>query len=399
MVIEILAAILIGIILGAITGLIPGIHINLISISLITLSPFLLQYLSPIILAIIIIAMAITHTFLDFLPSTFLGAPDSDTALSILPAHKLLTQGQGYKAVKLATIGSLFGLIGIIILIPLFILIINQLYPIIKNYIAFILIIASSFLILRSNNKLWSLTLFLLSGILGIIVLNLPILKQPLFPLLSGLFGISGLLISLKDKVKIPKQNSSDTKIETKEIPKAISSGIIASSICGILPGIGAAQAAIIASSFYKKITTEAYIILVGSINTIVMIISFIALYTINKARNGAIVAVSKFIESLTLNHFILFIASTLTVAGLATILSLKLGKIFSSIITKINYRLTCISIISLIMLLTIFLSGFIGLFVLFISSLIGLIVPLKNLSRNHLMGCLILPVILFFTL
>ena len=33
--------------------------------------------------------MAITHTFLDILPSTFLGAPNEENAISALPAHRL----------------------------------------------------------------------------------------------------------------------------------------------------------------------------------------------------------------------------------------------------------------------------------------------------------------------
>ena len=90
MITYIILAFFLGILAGTFTGLIPGIHINLVAIILLSFSAFLLTYFSPIILVVFIVAMAITHTFIDYLPSIFLGAPDEDTVLSILPGHEML---------------------------------------------------------------------------------------------------------------------------------------------------------------------------------------------------------------------------------------------------------------------------------------------------------------------
>ena len=90
MFIEILLAVLLGLLAGTVTGLIPGIHVNLVSLLALTFSPYLMQYTTPVSMAVCIISMSVTHSFLDFIPCLFLGAPDSDTALSILPGHKLL---------------------------------------------------------------------------------------------------------------------------------------------------------------------------------------------------------------------------------------------------------------------------------------------------------------------
>ena len=94
MLIEILLAIGLGILAGIFTGLIPGLHINLIGaivVSFATKNP--LGF--PIYFAVGIVAMSITHTFLDFIPSIFLGCPNEDTSLSSLPGHELLKQGKG----------------------------------------------------------------------------------------------------------------------------------------------------------------------------------------------------------------------------------------------------------------------------------------------------------------
>ena len=81
-------------------------------------SPLLLNYTSPLGLAVFIISMSITHTFLDSIPSIFLGAPDADMAMAILPGHQLLLEGRGFEAVKLTVIGSLLCLLLGILIVP-----------------------------------------------------------------------------------------------------------------------------------------------------------------------------------------------------------------------------------------------------------------------------------------
>ncbi|MGM0409019.1 MAG: tripartite tricarboxylate transporter permease [Bacteroidota bacterium] len=100
MFLELILAILLGLMFGTITGLTPGIHLNLISVMLLSASPILLQYTNPLALAVFIITMSVTHTFLDSIPSILLGAPESDTALGVLPGHRYLLKGQGLMAVN-----------------------------------------------------------------------------------------------------------------------------------------------------------------------------------------------------------------------------------------------------------------------------------------------------------
>src|SRR3990167_5807040 len=105
MLIELIVALTLGLLSGTLTGLLPGIHINLVSASLVSLSALYFLNIEPIILVVFIVSMSITHTFVDFIPSIFLGAPDTDTELSVLPGHEMLKQGQGYKAVLITLYG------------------------------------------------------------------------------------------------------------------------------------------------------------------------------------------------------------------------------------------------------------------------------------------------------
>ena len=122
MFLEIIAVVFLGCILGVVTGLTPGLHINLVAVILFGVSPLLLGYTNAVVLASFIIAMSITHTFTDFISSVYLGAPSDDTALSVLPGHRMLLEGKGHEAVKLTVIGSLLALIFSILLVPLLVI-------------------------------------------------------------------------------------------------------------------------------------------------------------------------------------------------------------------------------------------------------------------------------------
>lgn len=395
---QIFIAIIIGVIAGTFTGLIPGIHINLVALLLFVSSAFFLQFTSPIVLAVFIIAMSITHTFLDFIPSVFLGAPDEDTALSVLPGHRMLLEGKGYAAVKLTTIGALFGLLIALALTPFFLVSAPLFYPVLTKVMPFILIGIVIFFIATEEKKIWALFIFIISGILGISTLNLSIIKQALFPLFSGLFGCSLLAISFLKDVKLPKQKFKDVNIEKKEISKTLSLSILASSLVSFLPGVGSAQAATIASTM-KKQDEKSFLLLLGAINSIVIILSFVALYAIDKPRSGVAVFAGKFLPFLNQQQLWLLLFAAL-IAGCASVfLALLFARIFAKNIKKINYKWLCFFIILFITIISIIISGPLSLLVLIVGTAIGIATSIIGIKKIHMMGSLLLPVTLYYLL
>jgi putative membrane protein len=399
---QILLAIVLGVGAGIITGLIPGIHINLISLLLVSISGYFLG-VHPLLLGVFIIVMAVTHTFLDIIPSVFLGAPDSDTALAVLPGHKLLLKGMGYEAIKLATIGSLLCLCFTIFIIPFLIPIVPLIYSVIQPFIGWILIFVVVFMTLKEkglDKKFWVVVVFFLSGILGLIVLEMPNLEQPLFPMLSGLFGISILVNSLFQKVEIPKQRITEMiKMNGKDILKVVGVGTFSGSLTALFPGLGAAQAAIIGSQLMRKIEEYTFIVLVGGINTVNFVFSLVTLFVLSKARNGAVLAVLEILKSIDLNGLIVFLCAALIAGGIATFLAMIITRIFAKWITKVNYQILCICVIFLIISLVFYFSSWLGLLVLFVSTAIGMIPSFTGVKKSFAMGCLLLPVILYFIL
>ncbi len=400
MLIEIFIAILIGILLGTFTGLTPGIHINLVAATTLALSPKLLEYFPAIYISTVLISMAITHTFLDVLPTTFLGVADADNALTLLPSQRLLLEGRATESIKLALIGSFLGLVTIIIATPFLLNTISSTYELIKDYIPHILVGITILIIKKSKDIKVAITIFMLSGTLGIVTFSLKTLNQPLLPLLSGLFGISSLILGIKNKLVIPEQlKNIKVKVKNLKLFKNLFSSGLASLLTSFLPGLTSSHTTTVASAITEIEDEKDYIIINNSISTISMFLSIIALYAIEKARNGVIVSLSNILPSIGKIHLVYFSAVSLITAAIAIILTLKLEKIFSSFMPKINYKILALSIVSFILLLTLFISGPLGLLVIFTSTVVGIAALLTNIERIHMMGTLILPIIFYFTL
>jgi len=395
MLIEIILALLIGMVFGTIAGLLPGIHINLVGAVLVSLSAALLQFTSPIILIIFIVSMAITQTFVDFIPSIFLGAPDENTALSVLPGHNLLKKGRGYEAIVFSAYGCLFAVPIILLITPLFIYFLPKFEKAINFFIPYILIISTIFLVSREKNKLNAFIVFILAGFLGIAVLNSSI-RQPFLPLLTGLFGASSLILSLKNKVNIPEQKIKKPKIKKSNIFKPLIASSISSPLCCFLPGFGSGQAAVIGASIIKP-SKRAFLTMLGATNMIGISLSFVVFYAIEKTRTGMAVNIAQLTENLTLTHLIIIILTIILVSIVSFYLTLYLAKSVAKSINKINYSVLSIITLIFISAIALIFSGFLGFFIFIISTAIGIFGILNNVKRINLMGCLVIPVILFY--
>ena len=408
MFIQYIIAILIGIIAGTITGLTPGIHVNLISIIVLSLSPALLVYTTPLSLAIFITAMAITHTFLDFIPSILLGAPDEDTVLSILPGHRLLLKGHAYFGIIFTLYGSVAALFIIILITPLLILLLPLIYPYLQKIMGFILISLSILIIIREpNKKIWTIIIFLLAGFLGIASLNVN-LKEPLLPLLTGLFGASGLCMSIKQNTSIPHQlivPITKIKLSSTSIIRSSIAAIIASPFMAFLPGLGSSQAALLGKEIVNSKDQREYLFLIGAINTIVMGVSFIVLYSIQKSRTGAAATIAQLIPEFTFNN-LLFLIGTIIIAGISSFfLTIFIAKYAVKSIHKINYSKLSMSIIFILLIIIFIFSDntfqgkITALLVFMTSTTLGVFTIMSGVQRIHLMGSLLIPTILFYTI
>jgi len=395
MLLEIIIALILGVLFGTLTGLFPGIHINLVGAFLVSLSASLLYKIDTIYFVTFISALAITHTMVDFIPSIFLGCPDADTSLSVLPGHEMLRQGEGYQATMRTAYGGLISVFLLVILAFPISSLVSRIYPSIQKAIPFILIIVCIIMIFSERKKFLGFVVLALTGILGVCVLNLN-LKEPLLPLLSGLFGSSMLIISINQNTKIPKQNMEFKKLKFKEFIMPISGALIASPLCGFLPGLGGGQAAVIGNQI-SRTNEKDFLILLGAVNVLVMGLSFVSLYSISKTRTGAAVAIQSLIGTMNANLLILILCVCL-ISGIVSFFLVKILSIkFLYIIEKINYKKLSIIIIILLGIIVLLISGLPGFIVFAISTATGIYCIQLNVRKTQMMGCLLIPTIVLY--
>jgi len=276
-----LFALFFGVAMGSLTGLIPGFHVNNVALILLALSPVFLSWGIPLsAVAAIIVSTGTVHTFLNYIPSALLGAPDGDTALSLLPGHRMLLSGNAPRGVAWSARGSQLGLfLSLPLIIVARIAFGDELgwYDYLRNIIFFLLLGISFLLLATETTRLdwpkWMRKLsmsklatdsrfagflaatgfFLLSGFYGWAVFSLPA-RSPvgipdaslLLPSLAGLFGIANLLDIYATTSHIPPQNEDWTLPPAKPLLVPCFWSGVAGASMGVLPGMTASQATVL---------------------------------------------------------------------------------------------------------------------------------------------------------
>ena len=409
---ELVIACFIGILIGTTTGMIPGIHVNTAGAIIFASSTFLLSFLSPEFLCVMMVAMSIAHALIEFVPSMLLGVPEEGTATSILPGHRMVLQGRAKEVIRIVCVGGFGAIIVTILMLPIFSILLPMLHDISKPFTWMILLFASIYLTysLTSNHRdfLWSLLLFALSGILGWTIFQTPISSGvTLMCIFSGLFGISTILFSLNDNSTLPHQNSFyDLNIDFDKF-KSIFAGGITGAILGFLPGFGPAQGTVIAQAASgtsdSDDDTVNFLLATSGLNISDCLFSLMAIYIIGNPRSGIAVYMSYLISKMSLNHLIIYIFASLLAVSVSLVLALRLGDSFSKLMGGVDYKKLSISVILLqIVILFIFIFYYgapVGYMILALitSTAMGMLPHYLGVGKSHLMGVLIVPAIVIY--
>ena len=411
--IELVIACFIGILIGTTTGMIPGIHVNTAGAIIFATSGFLLGFLSPEFLCVMLVSMSIAHALIEFIPSMLLGVPQEGTATSILPGHRMVLEGRSKEVIRIVSVGGFGAILVTILMLPIFSIALPILHDLTKPYTWIILLSASIYLThkLTANFRdfLWSLLLFTLSGILGWILFQTPISSGvTLMCTFSGLFGISTILFSLNESSTSPHQNPFyDLNIDFNKF-KSIFAGGITGAILGFLPGFGPAQGTVIAqavsgASDVDDDDTVNFLLATSGLNISDCLFSLIAIYIIGNPRSGIAVYMSYLLFEMGLNHLIIFIFASLLAVSVSLVLSLKLGDSFSRLMGGVDYRKLSIGVIILqIVILYIFVFYYQAPVIymtiaLITSTAMGMLPHHIGVGKSHLMGILIIPAIVIY--
>lgn len=404
-----------GFFLGVFSGLVPGLHLNNFAAMLLALSPQLMaQGLTPYQAASIILAASISQTFFDAIPAIFLGAPDSEAALTVLPGQRLMLEGRGIEAVRLSALGSACSVVAAMLLVYPISWIFSSYYDYLTKYVGVVLLLIALLMIKSEHGpqiegqgslvhlkyKAIAALLFLTSGVLGIFafdheeILASPLGLEPqvLLPLLSGIFGASSLIMSLSTNSEIPEQKETKIKVPLSALARAVVTGCLGGSVVAWIPGVSPTVAAITAR-LGSPSSAEEFLVSIAGVNTANALFSLVALYVIGKPRSGAAAAIQQLmnLEQNTLAQMMIMI---LVVAIASYIAAIASAQAAARIISRLNYRLLCVGVLGFLTAMTLAFAGLFGLFIFFLSIVVGLVAPVAGIRKTHAMGVLMLPLI-----
>ncbi|MEE9474739.1 MAG: tripartite tricarboxylate transporter permease [Candidatus Hydrothermarchaeaceae archaeon] len=396
---EVLLLILAGILLGTFTGMVPGIHVNTVVIVLLSLLPVLLEYFSPLEVVSLIVAMSVVHTFVDYIPSILIGAPQEDSVLSILPGHRMLMEGRGYEAIRLTVLGGFGAIVVSCVTLPAGMIILPILYGVTKAIMPYLLIAVLAYMVYseRTPKKmLYSLAIIGYSGILGVLILNGNVLppKYSLFPTLTGLFGISTLLASLRHETVVPPQT---LDYDDSPYRQSIAAGSVAGALTGLLPGVGSSQSALIVQNAFKDKNEREFLVAIGGVNTSDAIYSIFALYLIGNPRSGASIAVEHILKEFTFQDFLFIVAVVLIVTPFATCVTLALARISVGRLQNLDYAKFSKYVLCFLFVFILAMTGLRGILIAATATAIGLVAAVTGIKRSHCMAVLVVPTILYF--
>lgn len=381
-----------GSFLGILTGLIPGIHPNTISTMLVQSSQE-----HSLETAVMIVAIATVHSFVAFIPSILLGAPEEATALSVQPGHKMMLEGKGAQAIKLTSAGALATAVIAMISVPIFFLFFERMEKIITLAVPFVLILLLFLMIAKEKRKTETALIIALSGLLGVTVLQGSLnINDPLFPLITGFFGASSLIQSMFSKSQPAKQETEKHSFKPWKLLKASAIGAVSGMVISVLPSLGATQAAFITKKLAGKTSTATHLMILGGISSANTIFALFALFAIQKTRSGTAAAV-KALEQTGMETLAVFIATIAIATGIGAIATMVLSEKLATKIHSIPYKKLSKTVLLMLFVLTLAISGYLGAIALLTSTAIGTAAIFLGVKRTTCMAFLMMPTILFY--
>ena len=378
--------ILLGILFGTLTGITPALHVNTLAsiVESFLISPGGFSYV------LLLYSMGLTHTFLDAFPSTFFGIPDEETAVSVLPAHKLALQGQGLEVINISLKASLLAVVfSIPLAFPYVILAehyTNSIGKVAVFLLAFFLIITE-----KGVKRIYATLIFLLSGVFGLVVDRLP-LKEPYFHIFVGLFGVPAILFSLKNSQMIEIGNP-EIQMSKRKFLKFSFIGTCFGMLASLLPTFTSSQAALLGSFLSKDERT--FLTIAFSVNTSNFIFSLINFYATGKTRNGVLVLIKDLYYPLSSKELIILLLATMVTSGVVNLYGILLSKIIGRAISKINYTTLNSVVLLFIATASLYFDGPLGLAVLLTATTIGVSATILRIKRTTCMGVLMLKIMI----
>ncbi len=358
---------LFGFLLGTL-GAVPFLHTNTILSWLPSASP------------LIAVTLAFSHSVFEAVPTVFFGIPTADQGITALPAHKMVKEGRGRTAFFAVLFGLLIGIAGAVLLAPVFFTLWPPLFSALKPYTGWLLAAVALAAWISDGAKPLHALSFFGFGALGAAVFSLP-LKEPLFPLLSGLFGVPALLVAAK--------GSFSAGGEMPEIKPSAAAGPLLGAFSVLLPALSPSFVSAFVFLFFEP-APEQFILLASALASSKLFFDFSAAIALNKARSAP-AAIWREADVGIEEGILLLAIGVLAFLAACAIIVLIWRKIAPRL-EAVSSRKASAALLVLVSAGAIAANGPIGLFVLAWAACASLASLEFGVPRKYALGCLMVP-------
>ena len=415
---------LLGTAVSSLVSLMPALHIyNVAGIIIILTMGTGTSALIPMeYVPIFMMAMVVGWAILNTIPALFLGAPDESAIFVVLPGQKYMMQGRGYEAAALTGLGALAGIVAMAVATPVFFKALPKLRQLTRPHNFWIMGLIISYMLLSEwpkgsgrqktgwgrfidgwKNLAAGLLTFLLSGILGFIVLNKPLVPiryafQNIMPVFVGLFAIPWVIGNIFSRTEIPPQYV----CRSADLPTGIWSrggfaGFLGGMIAAFLPVVPGGIGGFIAGHVTAQRDDRLFIVSQGASKSVYYIGGFLMAFIpgLSRTRGGMAWMLRPFYQPHTYDDYWRIMGVIMLSGGVSFFLLLAYSRLMIRIINRVNYRALSVLMFFLLLAVTYAIGGPWGLALATVATAIGLIPVYFHSRRMNCMGVLLLPITL----
>jgi putative membrane protein len=333
-----LQAIALGAFAGAFLGALPGLHSN-------TLNPLILReglMGGGAATALLIASLSVARLASEAIPSVLFFIPDPDSAVAVLPGHRLALEGKAARAIKAFALSTLLSAGAASLLLPA----------------AAVLLPAAA--------------------------------------------SIAGPLTPLALSATISLSVASERGWGKRALAAAciIASGALGTALgfaAELFPGTGSASQMALLASFAIPLSAEAFLSLTASVSASHLVFSFASAASTGKARTGAAAAAESALGGIQPSGLPLFAAACMLATAVSCALVYAAARKWPSEISRADMRVISLAVLAIAPALALHLEGWQGVLALAVSALVGALPLLAGVKRIHLMGFILVPSLLRF--
>lgn len=412
-----------GALVSALISWLPALHVyNILGLMMMGLYalPGHGAAVAPELILPFMIGLVVGWSMLNTVPSVLLGTPDEGAIFTVLPGQKYLMLGRGHEGVMMTSIGALAGLFFIIFVMgPLAPKLLPIIRGVLKPHMHWILWVITVFILMSEWPKggtfgpegwhrffdAWrglsaGLLTFLLSGLLGFILLNRPpvdpdVAFQNILPAFVGLFAVPWCILNILSAVNPPAQQmATSLAVNGDVILRGTIAGGLGGGFAASFPVITAGIGGLLAGHATAQRDERVFIISQGVSKQVYYVGAFMMFFVpgLHAARGGGAMMLRTFHTAGSYYEYFMALASIAIAGAVAFMMLGPMTRVVLKFIEKFNYRSASWLALAICLAMVLGITGWAGLAVMLVATGIGLLPVLFGSRRLNCLGILLLP-------